>query len=62
MTGIPEHDAEEEREGDYGVEGRVGLAVRGHTVGVNEVLEAPGEPVRAVERRRVLVRVDDVQE
>lgn len=40
----------------------VTFPVRGNTVSVDQVLEAAGEAVGAVEGRRLLVRLDAVQE
>lgn len=62
MTSIAEHYTEEEREGDDGVQSGIGFAVRSHTVGVDEVLKTSGEPVCTVERGRILVSVNDVEE
>ena len=52
MRPTAKHDGEEEGEGDDQVRGRVDLAVAGDAVRVDDVLEAAGELVRAVERRR----------
>ena len=51
MTGIAEHDGEDERERGDGEQSRIDLAVVGDTVSVDQRLEAFGELVGAVERR-----------
>ena len=57
VAGVPEHDGEEEGEGDDGIDGRVGLPVGGHPVGIDESLEGAGELVGAEEGgRRLRVR------
>jgi len=39
MTGVAEHDGKQEREGDDGEDGRVGLAVTGNPIRVNQFLK-----------------------
>lgn len=62
MAQVTEHDAKQEGESDNGVQGRIGFTVGCHSVCVNQILEATGELVRAVERRRIFGRFDDIQE
>ena len=54
MPDVAVHDAEEEREGDGGEEGRVGLLVAPHAVRVDHALEDPGELVGLEVGRRGL--------
>jgi len=49
VSGVAKHDAEQEGKGDDGVDGRVGLAVRRHAVGVNQFLEGRRKLVRPEE-------------
>ncbi len=39
MAGVAEHDGKQEREGDDGEDGRVGLAVTGNPIRVNQFLK-----------------------
>ena len=62
MPDISKHNGEEEGEGDDREQAGVDLLVRRDTIRVDDGLEALGELVRAVERRRVLVRAQLVQD
>ena len=62
MSKIAEHDAEQKGEGDNRIKGWISLAVRRHAIRVDQVLKTSGELVRPVKRRRVFVRVDDIEE
>lgn len=62
MAGVAEHNAEQEGKRDDGVERRVGLAIRRHAVHVYQILKALRKPVRPVERRRIFIRVDHIEE
>lgn len=62
MAQIAEHHSEQEGEGDTGVQCGIALPVGGHTVSINQVLEATGEFVRPVEGRWLLIGIDHVQE
>ena len=55
MAQITEHDSEQERERDDGVERWVDLLVGRDAVCIDHCLEALGELIRAVVRRRLLV-------
>lgn len=61
MTGVSEHDGEQEGERDGGVETWVHLAVAGHPVSVDQHLEAVRELVRPEESRRLDVGLEQVQ-
>lgn len=54
MACVPEHDGEEEGEGDDGEDGGIHLPVCRHTVGVNQLLEGVGELICPEEGRRRL--------
>lgn len=62
MTQIAEHDTEQERERDDGVQCWVSFLIRCNSVSVNQVLEAASELVGAIECRWSFNRFDDVQE
>ena len=62
VADVAEHDGEQERERDDSEQSRVDLLVRADAVRVDDRLEALGELVRAVERRRVLGRAQLVQD
>lgn len=62
MARVAEHDAEQERKRNNGVERWISLAIRRHAVSVYQILKTFRELVRSVERRRILVRVDHVEE
>lgn len=60
MPNVAEHHCEQKWESNDGVEGWIGLSVRRNAVSVNEVLKSLGELVGAIERRRMLFRINDV--
>lgn len=62
MANVTEHDGEQERERDDGEQAGVDLLVRADAVRIDDVLEALGELVRAVERRRGIGRSELVQQ
>lgn len=62
MTNVTEHDSEQEWERDDSEKTRVHLLVRRDTITVHDRLEAFRELVRAVERRRRLIRAELMQD
>lgn len=62
MAGVAKHNAKQEGKSNDGIKGRIDLAIRCHAVRVDQVLEALRELVGPIERWRILVRVDHVEE
>lgn len=62
MPQIAEHNGEQEWESDDGVKRWIGFAIRSDTEGVDQVLEALRELVRAIERRRSFICRYDIHE
>ena len=62
MSEITEHDSEQERERDGGVERWIDLLVGRDAVRIDHCLEALSELIRAVVRRRLLVCAQLVQD
>lgn len=62
MSKIAEHDAKQKGESDNRIKGWISFAIRCHAIRVDQVLKTSGELVRPVKRRRVFVRVDNIEE
>ncbi len=55
MAGVTKHDGKKEGKGDYGKNGRISLAIRSNSIGVNEFLEGRSKLVCSKEGWRRLL-------
>jgi hypothetical protein len=62
MPKVSEHDREKERKGDYSEQCRIDFLIRGNTIRIYDCLEGFCKLVRAVERGRLFMRPNLLQD
>lgn len=61
VASIAEHNAEQEGKRNDGIKRRISLAIRCHTVCINQILKSSRKSVCPVKRRRIFIRMDHVE-